>query len=130
MTKKVEELANRLGQCDRETVKALASAFSVFQPRWVLMPWDAVYGSNRASAIVSTAPIEATTEYTVLISGFDAAKKVGIIREVRAITGLGLVESKTLVETPNGVIKADVGKDEAERIRAQLVAAGAVIEVK
>ena len=62
--------------------------------------------------------------------GFDAAKKVAIIKEVRAITGLGLKEAKDLVEAAPKAVKEAAPKEEAEKIKAQLEAAGAKVEVK
>ena len=60
----------------------------------------------------------------------DAAKKVAIIKEVRAITGLGLKEAKDLVEAAPKAVKEAAPKEEAEKIKAQLEAAGAKVEVK
>jgi large subunit ribosomal protein L7/L12 len=72
---------------------------------------------------------EEQTEFTVrLISGGD--KKIQVIKEVRAITNLGLKEAKDLVESAPGVIKEGVSKQEAEEIKKKLEAQGAAVELK
>jgi len=69
------------------------------------------------------------TEFTVVLAAI-GDKKINVIKEVRAITGLGLKEAKDLVEGAPKDVKADVSKDEAEKIKAQLEAAGAKVELK
>jgi large subunit ribosomal protein L7/L12 len=76
-----------------------------------------------------TAPIVEKTEFTVVLT--DAGdKKINVIKEVRAITGLGLKEAKDLVEGAPKEVKADVSKDEAAKIKKQLEDAGAKVELK
>lgn len=82
------------------------------------------------AAAAAAAPAEEKTEFDVILAGFDAAKKVAIIKEVRAITGLGLKEAKDLVEGAPKAIKEGIAKDEAEKLKAALEAAGAKVEVK
>jgi large subunit ribosomal protein L7/L12 len=69
------------------------------------------------------------TEFTVVLTEA-GANKINVIKEVRAITGLGLKEAKDLVEGAPKEVKADVGKDDAEKIKKQLEAAGAKVELK
>jgi large subunit ribosomal protein L7/L12 len=69
------------------------------------------------------------TEFTVVLTGA-GDKKINVIKEVRAITGLGLKEAKDLVEGAPKEVKADVSKDEAEKIKKQLEDAGAKVELK
>lgn len=83
-----------------------------------------------AAAPVAAAAAEEKTAFNVILTAFDAAKKVGIIKEIRAITGLGLVEAKGLVEGAPKSVKEGVTKEEAEKMKAQLVAAGATVELK
>jgi large subunit ribosomal protein L7/L12 len=72
---------------------------------------------------------EVQTEFTVvLVNGGD--KKINVIKEVRAITGLGLKEAKDLVEGGNKPVKEGVTKEEAEKLKKQLVDAGATVEIK
>ena len=82
------------------------------------------------AAAAAAAPAEEKTEFDVILAGFDAAKKVAIIKEVRAITGLGLKEAKDLVEAAPKAVKEAAPMEEAEKIKAQLEAAGAKVEVK
>ncbi len=88
-----------------------------------------------AVAAVAAAPAaaeaaEEKTEFDVILKAFDAAKKVGVIKEVRAITGLGLKEAKDLVEGAPKVVKEGASKDDAEAIKKQIEAAGGTVEVK
>ncbi len=74
-------------------------------------------------------PVEEQTEFTVILkSGGD--KKINVIKEVRAITGLGLKEAKDLVEAGGKAVKEGVSKDEAAKLKKQLEDQGAVVEVK
>ena len=85
-----------------------------------------------AAVAGTAAPAEAAegkTEFDVILKAF-GANKIGVIKEVRAITGLGLKEAKDLVEGAPKPIKEAVAKDEAEKIKKQLEAAGAEVEVK
>lgn len=75
------------------------------------------------------AAVEEQTEFDVLLTGF-GDKKIGVIKEIRAITGLGLKEAKDLVENLPGKVKEAVSKEEAEEIKKKLEEAGASVEVK
>ena len=87
----------------------------------------------RLLRLVAAAPLlraeEAKTEFDVILTG-DGGKKINVIKEVRAITALGLTEAKTLVESAPKAIKEGVNKDEAEKIKAQIEAAGGTVEIK
>src|SRR6476661_4108087 len=76
---------------------------------------------------VAEAPA-AKTEFTVSLDGFDAAKKINVIKVVREITGLGLKEAKDLVEGSPKPVKENVSKEEAEKIKKQLEDGGAKVE--
>ena len=82
-----------------------------------------------AAAAEGAAAAEEKTEFDVVMSGF-GDKKVGVIKVVRTITGLGLKEAKDLVESAPASIKAGMSKDEAEDVKKQLEEAGATVEVK
>ncbi len=74
---------------------------------------------------------EEKTEFTVVLkAGVPADKKIAIIKEVRAITGLGLKEAKDLVEAGDKPLKENVSKDEAEKIKKQITDAGGAVEIK
>ena len=93
------------------------------QPAAVAMPAGPIAGSGDTEAV------EEQTEFNVVMSSF-GAKKVGVIKVVRALTGLGLKEAKDLVEAVPANIKEGVSKDEAEDVRKQLEEAGATVEIK
>ena len=81
------------------------------------------------AAAAGAAPAEEKTEFTVVLASA-GAQKINVIKEVRAITGLGLKEAKDLVEGAPKPVKEGVAKDEAEKIKKQLEAAGATVELK
>ncbi|MDA8426360.1 MAG: 50S ribosomal protein L7/L12 [Treponema sp.] len=84
-----------------------------------------------AAAGPAAAAVEEKTEFTVILkSGFPTDKKIAIIKEVRAITGLGLKEAKDLVEAGDKPLKENVSKDEAEKIKKQITDAGGAVDVK
>ena len=80
-------------------------------------------------AAVAEKPAE-KTEFTVSLDGFDAAKKINVIKVVREITGLGLKEAKDLVEGSPKPIKENIPKEEAEKIKKQLEDGGAKVSIK
>ena len=89
----------------------------------------AVAAAGGGAAAAAAAPAEEQTEFTVTLA--DAGdKKINVIKEVRAITGLGLKEAKDLVEAAPKAVKEGVSKDEAAKIKKQLEEAGAKVEVK
>ena len=80
-------------------------------------------------AAAAAAPAEEKTEFDVILTAH-GEKKINVIKEVRAITGLGLKEAKDLVESPPKPVKEGIAKADAEKIKAQLEAAGATVEIK
>ena len=80
-------------------------------------------------AAVAAAPVEEQTEFTVILAKA-GDKKINVIKEVRALTGLGLKEAKDLVEAGGKAVKEGVTKDEAAKLKKQLEEQGAVVEVK
>jgi large subunit ribosomal protein L7/L12 len=84
-----------------------------------------------AAAPTATAAVEAEekTEFDVILKTF-GANKIAVIKVVREVTGLGLADAKTLTETPNGVIKEKVKKEDAEALKTALQDAGATVEIK
>ena len=78
----------------------------------------------------AAAPAEEKDAFDVILKSVEASKKISVIKEVRAITGLGLAEAKALVEKVPTKVKEGVSKDEAEKIAAELKEAGAEVEVK
>ena len=89
----------------------------------------AVASAGGGSAAAPAEAAEEQTEFDVIMTGF-GAQKINVIKEVRAITGLGLKEAKDLVEGAPKAVKEAVSKDDAAKIKAQLEAAGATVEIK
>ncbi len=105
-----------------DLVKAMEEKFGVSAAAPV-----AVAAAGPAAA---GAAAEEKTEFTVVLKSFDDTKKIPVIKEVRAITGLGLKEAKDLVEAGNKTLKENISKDDAAKIKQQLEAAGAVVEIQ
>lgn len=112
------------------TVLELSKLVKTLEERLGVSAATPVAVAAAPAAAAAAAPAEEKTEFDVILAGFDAAKKVAIIKEVRAITGLGLKEAKDLVEAAPKAVKEAAPKEEAEKIKAQLEAAGAKVEVK
>ncbi len=89
----------------------------------------AVAAPGAGGAAAAPEPVEEKTEFDVILTAV-GAQKINVIKEVRAITGLGLKEAKDLVEAGGKAVKEGVSKAEAEGIRDKLVAAGAEVELK
>ncbi len=106
-----------------ELVKAMEEKFGVTAAAPV-----AVAAGPAAAA--SAEEEEEQTEFTVVLKGFADGKKIPVIKEVRAITGLGLKEAKELVEAGDKPVKEAIPKDEAAKIKEKLEAAGATVEVQ
>jgi large subunit ribosomal protein L7/L12 len=83
-----------------------------------------------AGAAAAPEPVEEQTEFTVMLEEVPADKKIAILKEVRAITGLGLKEAKDLVEAAPKAVKEAIAKDAAEELKKQLEAVGAKISIK
>ncbi len=82
-----------------------------------------------AGPAAAAAPVEEKTEFDVILIAH-GEKKINVIKEVRAITGLGLKEAKDLVESPPKPVKEGISKADADKIKAQLEGAGATVEIK
>ncbi len=83
-----------------------------------------------AAGAAPAAAEEEKTEFTVVLKAFNEAKKVGVIKEVRAITGLGLKEAKDLVEGAPKTVKEGANKEDAAKLKKQLEDAGGTVEIK
>ena len=91
------------------------------------MPMAMPMGGAAAGA---AAPVEEKTEFTVMLTGFEATSKINVIKVVREVTSLGLKEAKDLVESAPKAIKESVSKDEAAAIKKKFEEVGAKVEVK
>ena len=113
------------------TVLEAAELSKLLEEKWGVSAAAAVAvaGPAAGGAAGGAAAEEAQTEFDVILTG-DGGKKINVIKEVRAITGLGLTEAKTLVESAPKAVKEGVNKDEAEKLKKQLEEAGATVELK
>ena len=109
------------------TVLEAAELAKLLEEKWGVSAAAAVAVAGPAAA--AAAPVEEKTEFTVVLAAA-GDKKIEVIKEVRAITGLGLKEAKDLVEGAPKPVKEGVNKDEAEKVKAQLEKAGAKVELK
>ena len=109
------------------TVLEAAELAKLLEEKWGVSAAAAVAVAGPAAA--AAAPAEEKTEFTVVLAAA-GDKKIEVIKEVRAITGLGLKEAKDLVEGAPKPVKEGINKDEAEKLKAQLEKAGAKVELK
>ncbi len=125
---------------NREEVLNAVAEMSVLELSELIKDMEEKFGVSAAAAVAVAAPAaggaggdtgggEEQTEFDVVLSSF-GDKKVGVIKAVRSITGLGLKEAKDLVESAPSAVKEGVSKDEAEEIKKQLEEAGGSVEVK
>ncbi|WP_174297839.1 50S ribosomal protein L7/L12 [Sphingomonas bacterium] len=115
-------------QLSQLTVLEASELSKLLEEKWGVSAAAAVAAAPAAGG--PAAPVaEEQTEFDVILTG-DGGKKINVIKEVRAITALGLTEAKSLVESAPKAVKEGVSKDEAAKIKAQLEAAGATVEVK
>jgi len=106
-----------------------AELAKLLEEKWGVSAAAAVAVAGPAGGGAAAAPAEEKTEFTVVLAAA-GDKKIEVIKEVRAITGLGLKEAKDLVEGAPKPVKEGVNKDEAEKIKVQLEKAGAKVELK
>jgi|UniRef100_UPI0035CB2804 large subunit ribosomal protein L7/L12 len=111
------------------TVIEAADLSKLLEEKWGVSAAAAVAAAPAAGGGAAAPAAEEQTEFDVILVN-DGGKKINVIKEVRAITALGLTEAKTLVESAPKAIKEGVNKEEAAKIKAQLEAAGATVEVK
>ena len=125
---KIEKLVEDLSSL---TVLEAADLAKLLEEKWGVSAAApvAVAAGPAAGGGAAAAPAVEKTEFTVILAAA-GDKKINVIKEVRAITGLGLKEAKDLVEGAPKEVKADVNKDEAAKIKKQLEDAGAKVELK
>jgi large subunit ribosomal protein L7/L12 len=111
------------------TVLEAAELAKMLEEKWGVSAAAAVAVAAGPAAGAAAAPVEEQTEFTVVLAAA-GDKKIEVIKEVRAITGLGLKEAKDLVEGAPKPVKEGVSKDDAAKLKAQLEKAGAKVELK
>ena len=130
----VKELAPKLEGIYKEvtglTVLELAELVKAMESRLGISAAAPVAVAAGGGAAAAAAPVEEKTSFDVILKEVDPAKKIGVIKEVRAVTNLGLAEAKTLVESAPKTIKEAVGKAEAEELKKKIEAAGGKVELK
>ncbi len=120
----------------KEEVIDFISNMSVLELSVLIKEFEEKFGVSAAAPVavaaagaVADAPAEEKTEFDVILTDF-GSEKIKVIKEVRAITGLGLKEAKALVESAPAPLKEATTKDDAEEIKAKMEAVGAAVEVK
>jgi large subunit ribosomal protein L7/L12 len=116
-------------QLSELTVLEAAELSKALEEKWGVSAAAAVAVAAPAGAGAAAPAAEEKTEFDVILVN-DGGKKINVIKEVRAITSLGLTEAKALVEGAPKAVKEGVNKDEAEKLKKQLEEAGATVELK
>ena len=122
------DLAKLVDELSALTVLEAADLAKLLEEKWGVSAAAAVAVAGPAAGPAAAA-VEEQTEFNVILAAV-GDKKIEVIKEVRAITGLGLKEAKDLVEAAPKPVKESVGKDEAEKLKKQLEAVGAKVELK
>ena len=123
------DITKLVDQLSELTVLEAADLAKALEEKWGVSAAAAVAVAGPAAAGPAAPAAEEKTEFDVILTG-DGGKKINVIKEVRAITGLGLGEAKALVEGAPKPIKEGVNKDEAEKIKKQIEDAGGTVELK
>ena len=123
------DLAKIVEDLSALTVLEAAELSKLLEEKWGVSAAAAVAVAAPAAGGAGAAAAEEQTEFDVILTG-DGGNKINVIKEVRAITGLGLGEAKALVEGAPKPVKEGVNKAEAEELKAKLIAAGATVELK
>ncbi|WP_226016168.1 50S ribosomal protein L7/L12 [Novosphingobium sp. FKTRR1] len=121
------DIANLVAELSKLTVLEAADLAKALEEAWGVSAAAAV--AVAAAPAAAAEAVEEKTEFDVILTG-DGGKKIQVIKEVRAITALGLTEAKTLVESAPKAIKEGISKAEAEEIKAKVEAAGGTVEIK
>ena len=121
------DIAKLVEELSKLTVLEAADLAKALEEAWGVSAAAAV--AVAAGPAVAAEAVEEQTEFDVILTG-DGGKKIQVIKEVRAITGLGLTEAKTLVESAPKAVKEGISKAEAEEIKAKIEAAGGTVELK
>ena len=116
-------------QLSELTVLEAAELSKLLEEKWGVSAAAPVAVAAAGGAGAAAPAAEEKTEFDVILTG-DGGKKINVIKEVRAITNLGLTEAKALVEGAPKAVKEGVAKDEAEKLKKQLEEAGATVEIK
>ena len=111
------------------TVMEASDLVKKLEEKWGVSAAAVAVAAGPAAGGAAAAPAEEKTEFTVVLAN-SGANKINVIKEIRAITGLGLKEAKDLVEGAPKTVKEGVSKDDAGKMKEKLTAAGATVELK
>jgi large subunit ribosomal protein L7/L12 len=123
------DINSLVDQLSELTVLEAADLAKALEEKWGVSAAAAVAAAPAAGGGAAAPAAEEKTEFDVILTG-DGGKKINVIKEVRAITGLGLGEAKALVEGAPKAVKEGVNKDEAQKIKKQIEDAGGTVELK
>jgi len=123
------DIAKLVEELSKLTVLEAADLAKALEEAWGVSAAAAVAVAAPAGGGEAAAAVEEKTEFDVILTG-DGGNKIAVIKEVRAITALGLTEAKALVEAAPKAIKEGVNKAEADDIAAKITAAGGTVEIK
>ena len=123
------DLAKLVDDLSALTVLEASELSKLLEEKWGVSAAAPVAVAAAGGAAAPAAAAEEKTEFDVILASF-GDNKINVIKEVRAITGLGLGEAKALVEGAPKAVKEGVGKDEAEKIKKQIEEAGGTVELK
>ena len=121
------DIAKLVEELSKLTVLEAADLAKALEEEWGVSAAAAVAVAAGPAAVAEA--VEEQTEFDVILTG-DGGKKIQVIKEVRAITGLGLTEAKTLVESAPKAVKEGISKAEAEEIKKKIEEAGGTVELK
>ena len=108
----------------------IVDLYKTMQDKWGVTPMAAVAAAPAAAAAAPVEEVEEKTTFDAILTGFDAAKKINVIKVVRELTSLGLKEAKDLVEGAPKPVKEGVTKEEAEEIKKKLEEGGGKVDIK
>jgi large subunit ribosomal protein L7/L12 len=122
----------------KEEILETIASMTVLEVSELVKAMEEKFGVSAAApvAVAAAAPgaapaaAEEQTEFTVVLKAYDDTKKIAVIKEVRAVTGLGLKEAKDLVEGAPKTIKENITKEESEKIKGTVTAAGGTVEIQ
>ena len=108
----------------------IVDLYKTMQDKWGVTPMAAAAAAPAAAAAAPVEEVEEKTTFDAILTGFDAAKKINVIKVVRELTSLGLKEAKDLVEGAPKPVKEGVTKEEAEEIKEKLEEGGGKVDIK
>jgi large subunit ribosomal protein L7/L12 len=123
----------------KEEIIEAISSMTVLEVSELVKALEEKFGVSAAAPVAIAAPaagaaaaeaVEEQTEFNVILKAFDDTKKIAVIKEVRAVTGLGLKEAKDLVEGAPKSLKENVSKEEAAKIKESITAAGGTVDIQ